>query len=149
MIDDKELYTVARSYIGTPHINRGNVKGAGLDCCTLPAHIFHELLGVEAKINFNYSCDWYCKRNCEEILLPYLQEYCYEVKDLQVGDILSYRWGRAKYAHLAVFLGRGRVIHCSADAGTEITEINSPCFVDGRGESRQTGIWRLKHGLPD
>lgn len=149
MIDEEKLYAVAKTYVGTPHINRGDVKGAGLDCCTLPAHIFKEIMGLDARISFNYSADWYCQRNCKEILLPYLQTYCNEVTDLRVGDVLSYRWGRAKYAHLAVYLGGGRVIHCSADHGTEITEINSPCFIDGRGESRRTGIWRLKNGLSD
>lgn len=143
-MDEKKLNEVALSYIGTPHINGGNIKGAGLDCCTLPAQIIKEVDGRDIDIVFDYSCDWFCARECKEILLPYLQNYFDEVEKLQAGDLISYRWGRAKYAHLSVYLGTSIVIHCSADTGVEITEMDNPYFFDGKGESRITGFWRLK-----
>lgn len=143
-MDKEKLNEVAKTFIGTPHINGGNIKGSGLDCCTLPALIYKEILGFQAEINFGYSGDWYCKKHCKEILLPYLEKYCERVQELEAGDTISYSWGRAKYAHLAVYLGDRKVIHCSADFGTEITDLDNPVFFDAKGESRITGIWRLK-----
>lgn len=139
-----KLYETALGYVGTPHINRGNVKGAGLDCCTLPAHLIKDTYGIDIKINFNYSADWYCKRNCKEILLPYLEEHFKSVEELQEGDIISYSFGRSKYAHLSMYLGNNKVVHCSADTGVEITSIDNWVFFNSKGKSRVSGYWRLK-----
>ncbi len=139
----EKLNKLAMEYIGTPWINGGNIKGAGLDCSTLPANFFRELGYGNFEIMFGYSGDWFCKRDCEEILLPYLQKYCKKIKVLKPGDIISYRWGRAKYAHLAIFLGDKRVLHCQARSGVEITDIDAPYFFDARGNSRITGFWRV------
>lgn len=143
-MDKNELKELALSYVGTPHINGGNIKGAGLDCCTLPANFFQEAGLGEFEINFGYSADWFCKKPCEEILLPYLEKYCQRVEDPRVGDVISYRWGRAEYAHLAVYLGDNLVLHCKAANGVEITETDAPCFYDSKGRSRVSGYWRLK-----
>lgn len=143
-MNENKLKEIALSYIGTPHINGGNVKGAGLDCCTLPASIYRELMGLETDITFGYSGDWYLKRGCKEILLPYLEKYCDRVDSLQTGDTISFSFGRARYAHLAVYLGNNTVIHCSADFGTEVTDLKNPLFFDSNGASRISGYWRVK-----
>lgn len=138
------LYKIALSYVGTPHINGGNVKGAGLDCCTLMAHIIRDQYGKEIPIEFNYTGDWFCKADCEEKLLPYLEEYFEPVQDLKEGDLISYKWGRSDYAHLSMYLGPNTVIHCQADMGVEITDLENPYFFYANGKTRATGIWRLK-----
>ena len=143
-MEDKKLFDIALTYIGTPHINGGNVKGAGLDCCSLITHMVKESCGVDVPIVFGYSMDWFCKKECEELLKPYLDKYCFKVTELKAGDILSFRWGRAEYAHLAMYIGDGFVIHCQADMGVEITEVDSPYFFDAKGNSRLSGYWRLK-----
>lgn len=143
-MDKEQLYNIALTFIGTPHINGGNVKGAGLDCCTLPAQMLKEAADVDIDIEFGYSGDWFCAKECKEILLPYLEKHFYKVDELEPGDLISYRWGRAEYAHLAVYLGDDTLVHCSADVGVEITDIMNPYLYDGRGRSRVTGYWRLK-----
>ena len=143
-MDKLVLYNLAKTYIGTPHVNGGRIKGAGLDCSTLPAEFFQELGHTEFAIEPGYSGDWFCKKNCEEILLPYLQKHCDMVDSLEPGDVISYRWGRAQYAHFAVYLGDDKVLHCQARNGVEITEISSPYFFDKHGVTRITGYWRLK-----
>jgi cell wall-associated NlpC family hydrolase len=142
-INTETLNSLAMEYVGTPHVNGGNIKGAGLDCSTLPANFFHDLGYGDFEIMFGYSGDWYCKRNCEELLLPYLKKYCRRIRRLMPGDIISYRWGRAKYAHLAIYLGGKRILHCQARSGVEITDIDAPYLFDGKGESRVTGYWRV------
>ena len=143
-MDKERLNKLALEYVGTPHINGGNVKGAGLDCSTLPANFFHDLGYGDFPIRFGYSSDWYCRRDCEELLLAYLEKFCERVDELEPGDIISYRWGRAQYAHLAIYLGNKRILHCQARNGVEITDINAPYLFDAKGITRQTGYWRVK-----
>lgn len=140
---DKKLYDIALSYVGTPHRNGGNIKKVGLDCCTLITQILQEAGYGTVPITFGYSCDWFCKINCKEILLPYLEKHCFRKDKMEAGDVLSFRWGRAKYAHLALYLGDNKVVHCSADFGTEITDLNNPYFYDYQGRSRISGIWGI------
>jgi cell wall-associated NlpC family hydrolase len=146
-MDKEKLNALAMTFIGTPHVNGGNIKGVGLDCSTLPAQFFHELGYGDFEIMFGYSGDWYCKKDCEEKLLPYLEKYGQRITEaeLQPGDVISYRWGRAQYAHLSIYLGDNRVLHCQALTGVEITDANAPYFFDKKGESRITGYWRAVH----
>ncbi len=143
-MDKEKLNKLALTYLGTPHVNGGNIKGAGLDCSTLPAHFFRELGYGEYDIMFGYSGDWYCKKDCEEKLLPYLEKYGKRItaEELEPGDVISYRWGRAQYAHLAIYLGDGRILHCQAQSGVEITDRDAPYLIDKKGRSRETGYWR-------
>lgn len=103
MTEDK-LIELAKTYIGTPHINGGDIKGAGLDCCTLVTNFYAELGYKKIPVSFGYSADWYCRRNCKEILLPYLEKYFDKVASLLPGDLVSYRWGYSSYAHLSIYL---------------------------------------------
>lgn len=145
MINKDELYRVSLEYLNLPHINGAMVKGVAVDCCTLPALIYKDLGVADIKINFGYSADWFCRRNCEEILLPYLNKYFKRVDTLAPGDLITFSWGRAEYAHAAIYLGNDVCVHAQADAGVEIIDLNHPCFFDGKGKSRMSGIWRLKN----
>lgn len=138
---------LAKTYVGTPHINGGDVKGAGLDCCTLVTNFYAELGYEKIPVEFGYSGDWYCQKHCKELLLPYLAKYFARVQKLQTGDLISYRWGHSKYAHLAIYLGGGKLLHCDADDGTVITDMDEPKFYDALGRSRTTGYWRFDYGL--
>lgn len=139
-----DLYRIALSYVGTPHVNGGNIKGVGLDCCTVVTNIYREAGFGTIPVTFGYSGDWYCKRDRQELLLPYLEKHCNRVENLEIGDVISYRFGRSEYAHLSLYLGNNRVIHCSADSGTEIRKLDDFCFFDAKGNSRTSGYWRLK-----
>lgn len=141
------LLDVARSYKGTPYINGAMVKGAGVDCCTLPVLIYKELGIADIQIKAGYPADWYCRQKCEELLLPYLEKFFYPVDDLQPLDLISYEWGRSRYAHIAMYLGDGLYIHCDADHGAEIVGAENPAFYKANGASRSSGIWRLKDEL--
>lgn len=141
------IMDIAKTYVGTPHINGGDIKGAGLDCCTLVTNLYAELGYRKIPMTCGYSADWCCRKDCKELILPYLKRYCEKVASLEPGDLISYRWGHSSYAHLAVYLGDGKVIHSDADNGADITDIDDYKFFDARGKSRATGYWRLKHEL--
>ena len=142
-----KLLDLAKTYVGTPHINGGDVKGAGLDCCTLVTNFYAELGHKKIKVKFGYSADWYCQKGCKELLLPYLEKHFVRTACLMPGYLVSYRWGHSKYAHLAIYLGKGMLLYCDADDGCCITGADEPKFWDALGRSRITGYWRLKDGL--
>ena len=139
-----DILDVARSYCGTPHINGGKVKGAGVDCCTLPVLIYRELGLADIPVEAGYPADWFCSRNCRELLLPYLERYFTRVREIQPLDLVSYAWGRSRYAHISMYLGDGLYIHCEADNGVEIVDEGNPYFYYPDGMSRKTGVWRLR-----
>ena len=121
------------------HQNGTSVRGVACDCTGLVTGIYAEK-GINITVNLNYGAFWYMKKGCEELLLPYLEKYCNKVDELQEGDCISYKFGRSKYAHLSIYLGDGKIIHCNADFGVEI--INKGELAD-----RETGFWRLKDGF--
>lgn len=142
----KDIEKIANTYIDTPHINCGNIKGVGLDCCSLITNIYKECNIIDISINFNYTYDWYLKNNCKEILYEYLEKYFNEIKesDLKAGDIIALSYGRAKYAHLVMYLDKNKYIHCSVDNGTEIITKDNYIFFDKKNNSRITGYFTLK-----
>lgn len=140
-----KLLEIARTYLTTPHINGGMVKGAGVDCCTLPVLIYRELDVVDIPVKTDYSCDWFCAKDCKEIMLPYLEKYFDPVENLEPADLVSFRWGRSSFAHIAMYLGRGKFIHAHAENGVEIVTEDCPYFFDRQGRSRATGYWRVKN----
>ena len=46
--DPAIVIAVARSWLGTPFVPRGNLKGAGVDCVHLPAEIYRALVEATA-----------------------------------------------------------------------------------------------------
>lgn len=138
-----KLEKIALSYVGTPHHNGGNVKGAGLDCCTLVAHVYRDMGWGDIPITFGYSSDWFCKKGCEEILLAYLEMFFKRVKKPKAGDVASYRFGRAEYAHVGIVLPGSRILHCTVEQGVTVDKDDAPYFFDRKG-GRITGYWRRK-----
>ena len=138
------LREIAKTYIGTPHRNGGDLKGVALDCCSLITHLYQEAGYGKIPITFGYSNNWFCKQHTEELMLPYLEKYFYRKEKAEIGDCITYRWGRAEYAHISMVIDDGIVIHCDADDGVEITDIDSPKFFDKNGRSRVSGIWGMK-----
>jgi len=83
-----------------------------------------------------YPRDWFLHRD-EERLLERVKEHC-EVADGEwmPGDILLFRFGRCA-AHAAVYLGKGRMVHCTREDGVTISHPES-----GRWHDRLCGAWR-------
>lgn len=146
-MDKIKLYEIASSYVGTPHVNAGMIKKAGVDCSTLPALIFEEMGYGPYNIELNYTGDWYIKQNPDRKLEAYLEKYCNKIEEneLRAGDIIAYQYGRA-VSHLSLLLDDEKeyVIHCHAMRGTEITEYDDPIFKKGNGKSRAVSYWRIK-----
>lgn len=134
----------ARTWLGTPHVNMAKVKGVGVDCGMLLIGVLEGARIIKTDtINIApYSNMWHLSHS-EEWFLRYVQKYCNEVTDLQIGDFLLYKYGRC-ISHAAIYIGQDKVIHALIDQGVVITEMSDVMFYDAKGRSRLRGAYRFR-----
>lgn len=83
----------ARTWIGTPYHNCGDVKGAGVDCGMLLVRVVVDLGLVPAFDPRPYPSDWHLHRS-EERYLANVLRYCDEAEKPARGDVVVFRYGR-------------------------------------------------------
>lgn len=134
----------ARAWLGTPHVNMAKVKGVGVDCGMLLIGVLEgaQIIKPDTISVAPYSNMWHLSHS-EEWFLRYVQKYCDEVTDLQIGDFLLYKYGRC-ISHAAVYIGQDRVIHALVNQGVIVTEMSDVMFCDHRGQSRLKYIYRWR-----
>lgn len=79
----------ARAWLGTPHVNMAKVKGVGVDCGMLLIGVLEgaQIIKPDTISVAPYSNMWHLSHS-EEWFLRYVQKYCDEVTDLQIGDFV-------------------------------------------------------------
>lgn len=134
----------AQTWLGTPHVNMAKVKGVGVDCGMLLIGVLEgaRIIRPDTISIAPYSNMWHLSHS-EEWLLRYVQKYCDEVTDLQIGDFLLYKYGRC-ISHAAIYIGQDKVIHALIDQGVIITEMQDVMFYDRRGQPRLKYIYRWR-----
>ena len=92
---DKDILTIARSWIGTPYVHQASVKGAGCDCLGLLRGVWRELHGAEPESAPPYSPDW-AEATGEETLYRALSRHLAEIEPVALapGDIALFRMAR-------------------------------------------------------
>lgn len=140
----ERIVAEARAWLGTPHVNMAKVKGVGVDCGMLLIGVLEGARIIKTDtINIApYSNMWHLSHS-EEWFLRYVQKYCNEVTDLQIGDFLLYKYGRC-ISHAAIYIGQDKVIHALIDQGVVITEMSDVMFYDAKGRSRLRGAYRFR-----
>ncbi len=93
----------ARSWIGTPYHNCGDLKGIGVDCGMLIVRVFVDSRLCAPFDPRPYSADWHLHRS-EEKYLGFVLARSTETSAPLAGDIAVFRWGRC-YSH-------GGIISC-------------------------------------
>jgi len=126
-----EAVQVARSWLGTPYVLGGRVRGAGCDCGTLLAEY---LIGIGAAsreeledLGF-YGHDWFCHATSERYLLRLLRHarlvaetVCRRGVTAQPGSLALFRVvGSKVYNHGAIITEWPRGIHATADKVREV-----------------------------
>lgn len=140
----ERIVAEAQTWLGTPHVNMAKVKGVGVDCGMLLIGVLEGARIIKTDtINIApYSNMWHLSHS-EEWFLRYVQKYCNEVTDLQIGDFLLYKYGRC-ISHAAIYIGQDKVIHALIDQGVVITEMSDVMFYDAKGRSRLRGAYRFR-----
>lgn len=113
----EKVIAAAESWIGTPYVQQGRLKGVGCDCIGLVIGVGVDALVVPADVAvpaYRQSLDIPAARKHLAGRLRILKR-----KEPRAGDVLIFRVGRRDHAHFAIFDGE-RMIHASNHAGRVI-----------------------------
>jgi cell wall-associated NlpC family hydrolase len=150
----------ARSWIGTPYLHQGRVKGAGVDCAMLLLEVYErvgliphlalaEVVVDPAGQIAKYPPDWMLHRD-EERYLEIVERFARKLPRGESvapldGDIALYRWGRT-ISHGAIVDRWPRIIHAYSRSGWveygegDRGEVGGPGL---DGKPRLAGFWSL------
>jgi cell wall-associated NlpC family hydrolase len=112
----------ARSWVGTPYHNQGDIKGAGVDCGMLLVRVFVDCGLVPTFDPRPYADDWYLHRS-EERYLGFIFDRTKEIAAPMAGDVMVFRYGRC-YAHGGVVTGNSplTIVHAFQPARRVVEE---------------------------
>lgn len=109
----EHIDAIARGWVGTPFHDRGEVKGAGVDCATLLKCVATEAGIVEPFTLDHYSAQFFL-HSAEERYLGWVRKFAREITEAEAktGDIVLYRIGLC-FAHGALIINPGwpHIIH--------------------------------------
>ena len=126
-----EAVEIARSYLGTPYILGGRLKGAGLDCATLLGLYLIEIGVVDDSLWERvglYSHDWFQHAGRERYLRALLElgqltsEFvCRSDAPARPGDLVLFRVVRSHlFNHGAIVTAWPHGIHAQAEGVREV-----------------------------
>jgi len=107
----------AMTWLGTPHVHRARVKGAGVDCAQLPLAVYAAAGAIEAFEPADYPADWHIHKELERYLayvLPWAREI--DEGDVQPGDLVLCKIGRV-YSHGVIVTRWPQGIHADVNIG--------------------------------
>lgn len=132
----------AWSWLRTPYIHLGDIKGVGVDCAMLLVRAY---TAVGAVPNFDprpYEPEWFLHQD-EERYMAGMEKYSHRVESPLPGDIALYRFGRTA-SHGAIVVADGLVIHAYRPHGNvEVCEMRSAVFLDKAGHPRLDSFWSV------
>ena len=133
-IERERVVKVAKSWERTPYVHMGRIKGAGVDCLTLLAEIFHEA-GLIPKIEIPYyPQQWMHHRDAErymEGLLNYTREIA---ADPQPGDIVLWKIGRC-FSHGALVIAWPLILHAQDRCMVTLEDASKATWLQTVGEN--------------
>lgn len=121
MLSRREAIIVAESWLDTPYVKGGRIRGAGCDCATLLAEY---LIGIGASDREElgvYSHDWFCHAT-EERYMYALMRHAAKTLDTvaagspeaKPGDLVLFRVaGSRVFNHGAIVISWPRIIHAA------------------------------------
>ena len=118
------VVAVARTFLGTPYLDHGRVRGSGIDCAMLLAETFHEAVPVRVpRVDVDYyNTYWYLNGHERQRLIDVVERYARRVERSPLdGDIALFMPQRHNrdhrpqlVAHAGIIDSWPRVIHAWA-----------------------------------
>lgn len=127
--------SVCDSWIGTPWRHYQHIKGVGVDCVNFIAEVAIEINLIKF-INIEYYPRDWAQHNSKSLLIARVSEFCNQVVDYQVGDILVYRYGQCA-SHAGFVYAAGVGIHAHIRRGVTLFGLSDI-------ENRLHSIWRFR-----
>jgi len=127
MTEDEERMAVvveAQTWLGTPYISNGAVKGAGVDCGMLLVRVYGDLGLVEPFDPRPYPAQWALHQSAEKFL-EIVKHLAREIPGPPLpGDVALFRFGKC-WAHGAIVTHWPEIIHANPTINSR-----APCRVD-------------------
>lgn len=126
-VSREEAIVIGRSYLGTPYVLGGQVKGAGVDCATLIACFLRECgLAIEEDLGV-YGHDWFCHAKDERYMMRLirhapktLETICRGTVDAKPGSLALFRCVRSKlFNHGGIITKWPMMLHATSDGVKE------------------------------
>lgn len=108
-----QVLQIAQKWLGTPYRHGASRVQVGCDCLGLIRGVWRELYGAEPEQAGTYSRDW-AELTKDEPLINAAHRHMAlkSVADMQVGDLLVFRWRDGVAAkHLGIMAQDNRFIH--------------------------------------
>ena len=120
----EQIVEEAKSWVGTPYLHQGFVKGlqGGVDCCMILIGVyrdFAEAVPMDTDPR-PYPMQWHLHRD-EERYLGWFKKYATEVATPQIGDIALFRFGRT-VSHAGIVVADDVMVHAYRPAQAVIFE---------------------------
>jgi cell wall-associated NlpC family hydrolase len=121
VISREDAVKVARSWIGTPYVLGGRVKGAGCDCASLLAEFLIECGFAEREDLGVYSHDWFCHTSNERYMFRLIRHArktiegrCRGTVEAHPGDLVLFKLPGSKlYNHGGIITRWPHMIHAT------------------------------------
>ena len=121
MTEDEERMAVvaeAQTWLGTPYISNGAVKGAGVDCGMLLVKVYGDLGLIEPFDPRPYPAQWALHQSAERFLETILH-YAHEIEGPPLpGDVALFKFGKC-WAHAAIVTKWPDIIHANPTVNSQ------------------------------
>ena len=133
----------ARSWLRTPYLHMGRLKGVGVDCAMLPAEIYAACGLIPAQEVGFYPMDWHLHQTGERYL-GRVEAYAAETTLPLPGDMALWRIGRC-LAHGAIVIQWPQIIHAVNGVGVILDDGEAPNlrYRARGGQSRERRFFTL------
>jgi cell wall-associated NlpC family hydrolase len=124
----------AMSWLRTPYIHLGNIKGVGVDCAMILIEIYKKFGFVPEEFEPRpYEPQWYLHRD-EALYMAGMEKYSkrIEAHEVKPGDIAMFNFGRHA-AHGAIVINEDLLLHANRVHGN--VELHERRTLDSRLDS--------------
>lgn len=133
----------AMSWLRTPYIHLGDIKGVGTDCAMLLIRVYQKAVPHIVPADFDprpYEPEWFLHRD-EELYMAGMEKYSHRIETPKIGDIALYRFGRTA-SHGAIIVADGMILHAYREHGN-VGLMEMRALVDKSGVSRLDSYWSV------
>jgi len=111
--EDKELILAVNKWMGTPH-RMGGCSKKGVDCSCFVKTVYRDVYGI----NLHRS----------SVSIYYNDLVPIRKRDLQEGDILSFKIRGKRISHVGIYLKDNKFVHSSRKYGVVISDMNEKYY---------------------
>lgn len=140
---NEDFVREAETWLGTKWRHGQALKGDSTDCVQWIGLLGKKFNWIPENYRFpKYSKDW-ALHNSKSVLRETIVLFCDEVKEMKIGDILLFKFGKTG-SHAGIFCGGEMMIHSHIRNGVEKIKLTQYCNKTERYVDVLESIWRPK-----